>query len=359
MDGQIATELGIDTAKQYAKYAIKKSAKQGIRKVILWLINTYGLWLTLIILLIVLVLIITPMAMFTSDIFTPYGSAPYGYYDGGIGFGLSPVLGNWTVVPGGEYGANREYGSHEGIDLAAPLGTPVVAIVNGTIDFSESKLGGLAIYLNGDDGRTYVYMHLGERFGYPRKRVKAGEIIGTIGMTGVTSGPHLHFEVREKGIRINPTDFLKGIVVPGELLYREIDVQKTIGWINGYLHGRSMLATPENISVLIDVSRQFNINPNLLIAITGQEQSFVPDGSNRRILGNPFNVYGSWVSYSPGLEPSAKIAARTIVNLSKNRPPNTHPIYWLNNPDNPNGMYATDPGWWRGVTWFFHCLQQN
>jgi len=359
IEGQTAGEAAKDMAKQYAKGAVKKAAKQVAWKVILWLVGLFGWPIALLIVLIMFIALVVPMAVFTKDIFTPYGSAPYGYYDGGIGFGLSPVLGNWTIVPGGEYGATRDYGTHEGVDLAAPLGTPVVAMANGVVNFTETPLGGMTIFLNGDDGRVYVYMHLGEREGYSGMRVKVGDVIGRVGMTGHTTGPHLHFEVRVNGRPVDPMPFIKGVVAPEELLYREIDVNKTINWITGYLHSSSLLATPENINTLISVGRQFNINPNLLIAVTGQEQSFVPAGSNPRILGNPFNVYGSWESYSPGLEPSAKIAARTIVSLSNGRPEGTHPIYWLNCPGNPNGMYATDPLWWRGVTKFFDTLQKN
>jgi len=356
---QTAGVVAQDLAKQYAKSTVNKAAEKVVWKVIFWLAGLVGWPIALLILLIMFIALVVPLAVFTKDIFTPYGSAPYGYYDGGFGFGLSPILGSWTIVAGGEYGAARDYGAHEGVDLAAPLGTPVVAVANGVVNFAETSRGGMTVFLNGDDGKVYVYMHLGEREGYSGMRVKVGDVIGRVGMTGRTSGPHLHFEVRVNGQAVDPMPFIKGIVVPEELLYREIDVNKTINWITGYLHGSSLLATPENINTLINVGRQFNINPNLLVAITGQEQSFVPAGSNPRILGNPFNVYGSWEIYSPGLEVSAKIAARTIVNLSQGRPEGTHPIYWLNCRGNPNGMYATDPGWWRGVTRFFDALQNN
>lgn len=355
LEGQTAGEVGKDLAKQYTKGVVK----QTVRKAILWLAGLLGLPLTLLILLIMFIALVVPLALFTKDVFTPYGNTPYGYYDGGMGFGLSPVLGSWTVVSGGEYGAVRDYGPHEGVDLAAPLGTPVVAVAAGVIEFAETPLGGMTIFLYGDDGRVYVYMHLGEREGYSGMQVKAGDVIGRVGMTGRTSGPHLHFEVRANGRPVDPMPFIKGVVAAEELLYREIDVSRTINWITGYLRGSSLLATPENVNTLIDVGRQFNVNPNLLIAVTGQEQSFVPAGSNPRILGNPFNVYGSWEGYSPGLEPSARIAARTIVSLSRGRPEGTHPIYWLNCPGNPSGMYATDPGWWRGVTKFFDALQKT
>ncbi|MHB8156836.1 MAG: M23 family metallopeptidase, partial [Desulfocucumaceae bacterium] len=342
-----------------ARDVAKGVAKKATKNAILWLIGTIGLPFTLLILFIILIALVVPLGIFASNTFTPYGNAPYGYYDGGMGFGLSPVLGAWSVLAGGEFGAPRDYGAHEGVDLAATLGTPVVAMVSGILEFDETPLGGLAVFLKGEDERTYVYMHLGERMGYSGLRVKAGEVIGKIGMTGRTTGPHLHFEIRENGRNIDPMPILKSVILPGELLFKDIDVQRAINWINSYLHKDSLIATPENINVLIDVGRQFNINPLLLIAIIGQEQSFVPAGSSSKILGNPFNVYGSWESYSPGLETSAKVAARTIVSLSKGRPEGTHPIHWLNSVDNPNGMYATDPTWWRGVTWFLDSLQKN
>ncbi|HBV98004.1 MAG: hypothetical protein JL50_01150 [Peptococcaceae bacterium BICA1-7] len=358
-DMEMAREISKDLAREALRKAAKEGVKKGSKKLILWLVGTVGLTATIIIFVIILIAMVAVLGIFMKNTFTPYGTAPYGYYDGGMGLGLSPVLGAWSIVAGGEFGAPRDYGPHEGVDLAAPLGTPVVAMAGGVLKFDETALGGLAIFLKGDDGRTYVYMHLGKRIGYSGLRVKAGEVIGEIGMTGRTSGPHLHFEIRENGKPIDPMPFLKSIVLPEELVFKDIDAQRTIDWINSYLRKDSLIATPENLNTLIDVGRQFNVNPLLLIAITGQEQSFVPAGSSSRILGNPFNVYGSWESYSPGLETSAQVAARTIVSLSRGRPDGEHPIHWLNSAENPNGMYATDPTWWRGVTWFFNSLQTN
>jgi len=356
----LARELAKDAAKQAAKETVKKGAKKGFLRLVATIGWPYALLIILVVLMLLFAGLVVPLAMFTNNVFSPYGNAPYGYYDGGVGMGLSPVLADWVVVPGGEYNVLRDYGRHRGIDLAVPLGTPVVAVVPGIARHARSQVGGIMIHLYGDDGRVYVYMHLGERTVPDGKHVKPGEVIGRVGMTGRTTGPHLHFEVLENGSPVDPRPFINGNIALNEMAsYKTINTANTIDWINSYTKGQSLLATRDNISVLERVSREFNINPNLLIAITGQEQSFVPYGSDLRMLGNPFNVYGSWTTYSPGLETSARIAARTVTKLSRGRPEDVHPIYWLNCPDNPNGMYATDQGWWRGVTWFYNQLENN
>lgn len=99
-----------------------------------------------------------------------------------------------------DYGARRGGGrSHQGNDLLAPRGTPVVANVAGTVSRHPNRLGGLAYYLKGDDGVTYYGAHL-DSFG-AQGRVSAGTVIGTVGNTGDAVGgpPHLHFEMNPGG----------------------------------------------------------------------------------------------------------------------------------------------------------------
>ena len=75
------------------------------------------------------------------------------------------------------------------------------------------QAGGNAAYLNADDGNTYYYAHFSRYEGKPRK-VLAGDVIGYVGMTGVTTGPHLHFEIHpDGGEPVDPYALLLGLCV--------------------------------------------------------------------------------------------------------------------------------------------------
>ena len=96
-----------------------------------------------------------------------------------------------------DFGAPRGGGrAHEGTDLLAPRGTPVVASTTGFLVRHDQPRGGLAYYLRGDDGLTYYGAHLAT-FVRGDGRVRIGETIGTVGDTGnARGGPtHLHFEI--------------------------------------------------------------------------------------------------------------------------------------------------------------------
>ncbi|HEV2760617.1 MAG TPA: peptidoglycan DD-metalloendopeptidase family protein, partial [Acidimicrobiales bacterium] len=99
-----------------------------------------------------------------------------------------------------DYGAPRGGGSsHQGNDILAPTGTPVVANVGGVVTQRTGAISGLAYFLAGDDGNRYFGAHL-DSFG-ASGRVTAGTVIGTVGKTGDASGgpPHLHFEIHPGG----------------------------------------------------------------------------------------------------------------------------------------------------------------
>ena len=108
-----------------------------------------------------------------------------------------PIRGPLTFTD--SWGAPRPGGRrHEGTDLMNPYGTPNVAVVSGTFETHHSGLGGLSIYLHGDDGHTYYYAHLSEIVG-PDRRVAQGEIIGRTGSSGDATTPHTHFEFHPNG----------------------------------------------------------------------------------------------------------------------------------------------------------------
>ena len=86
-----------------------------------------------------------------------------------------------------------------GNDLLSPRGTPNVAVVNGTIETRPWAGGGVTIFLRGDDGNTYVYMHLLRIEGAVPRPVAQGELIGLVGNTGHSFGYHTHFEYHPGG----------------------------------------------------------------------------------------------------------------------------------------------------------------
>ena len=125
----------------------------------------------------------------------------------GGGSWVCPVQGSVSFTD--TYGAPRSGGrTHKGVDMFAARGTPTVAVVAGSVFFQSDPLGGLAAYVNGNDGNTYYYAHLNDYVGGGRS-VAAGEVVGHVGNTGDASDapPHLHFEIRPggpNGPRINP-----------------------------------------------------------------------------------------------------------------------------------------------------------
>ncbi len=126
----------------------------------------------------------------------------------------APVVldGSWVCPVAGPnafgdtWGAPRSGGrSHQGVDMMSPFGTPLVAVVGGTVTMKTNALGGNVVWLTGDDGNKYYYAHLSAWEGGARS-VAAGEVIGYVGATGNTTANHLHFEIHPGGgAAINPT----------------------------------------------------------------------------------------------------------------------------------------------------------
>ena len=117
----------------------------------------------------------------------------------GFGWRLHPILGTWLM--------------HSGRDLAAPEGTPVVAALSGRVVSSGDAGGyGLAVEIEHERPmRRTLYGHLSELYVKEGDRVRQGEVIGRVGSTGRSTGPHLHFEMRvpqEGGwVAIDPGEF--------------------------------------------------------------------------------------------------------------------------------------------------------
>lgn len=97
---------------------------------------------------------------------------------------------------------------HTGIDISAPSGTPVIAAGSGTV-IASRFMGGYGNCIMVDHGsKVTVYAHLSGRAVSAGQSVSAGQTIGYVGSTGMSTGPHLHFEVRVNGSLQNPVNYL-------------------------------------------------------------------------------------------------------------------------------------------------------
>ncbi len=101
----------------------------------------------------------------------------------------------------------REF--HYGLDIADRVGTPVEATADGTIIFSGHKgLLGTCVIIDHGHGITTRYGHLSKLLRKKGDKVKRGETIGLMGDTGLSTGPHVHYEVRLDGVPVNPEKYI-------------------------------------------------------------------------------------------------------------------------------------------------------
>lgn len=137
------------------------------------------------------------------------GSGPGGKQKTGQ---LGAPLRNYRITSG--YGPRRvptrgASSNHGGLDMAAPMGTPIYATHDGVVGFSGWGSGyGYNITLNGGGGMQTFYGHNSKNAVKNGQRVRQGQLIGYVGSTGVSTGPHLHYEVRINGHKVNPAGYL-------------------------------------------------------------------------------------------------------------------------------------------------------
>ena len=99
---------------------------------------------------------------------------------------------------------------HNGVDLAANLGTPVYATRSGTVTVADYEWDGAGnyVFINHGDGFSSVYMHMDYYIVSVGEYVSAGEVIGYVGTTGLSEGPHLHFGIAYNGAYVNPAHYI-------------------------------------------------------------------------------------------------------------------------------------------------------
>jgi murein DD-endopeptidase MepM/ murein hydrolase activator NlpD len=117
-------------------------------------------------------------------------SSPYGKRD-------NPISGERTF--------------HSGVDLSATPGMPIRATADGVVSYSGwTQFGGNVVVVEHGCGFSTAYAHNRSNAVKVGQRVKRGEIVGYIGSSGKSTGPHVHYEVWERGKRVNPIKFLQG-----------------------------------------------------------------------------------------------------------------------------------------------------
>lgn len=125
----------------------------------------------------------------------------------GVYLAKNPVVGNITS----RYGAREKIRdhTHQGLDIAAKIGTKIQAVADGKVTYS-GELGGYGnlIKINHGNGVETYYGHCSKIYVKVGTEVKAGDIIGLVGSTGNSTGPHLHLEVRLNGKVLDPLDYL-------------------------------------------------------------------------------------------------------------------------------------------------------
>lgn len=162
-----------------------------------------------------------------------------GLYDvtmGGAHSLLFPVLGGGLAAVGSWFGDGRDGGSrrHEGIDIFAARGTPVLAVAHGYVaSVRTTPVGGKVVWLTDDRrGISYYYAHLDEQLVREGSYVSAGDTVGTVGTTGNAQGtrPHLHFGVYRPGtIAMDPAPLLSGVAI-AEGVAAEVPVETLGQW---------------------------------------------------------------------------------------------------------------------------------
>ena len=98
---------------------------------------------------------------------------------------------------------------HAGMDFTAPRGTPIFATGKGTVIQADSKASGYGRHVRIDHGYGYItlYAHMSKMAVEEGDKVNRGDIIGYVGNTGLSAGPHCHYEVRKNGEPVNPVNF--------------------------------------------------------------------------------------------------------------------------------------------------------
>ena len=119
----------------------------------------------------------------------------YTRFSSPFGWRIHPIYGDWRF--------------HYGIDLAAPSGSPIYATRSGKVTRTTyDSSSGYYVVLNHGDGFESKYLHMTHYIVSPGQSVSAGQVIGYVGSTGASTGPHLHFSIMYNGQHVNPAKYI-------------------------------------------------------------------------------------------------------------------------------------------------------
>ncbi|ADI00246.1 hypothetical protein [Salisediminibacterium selenitireducens] len=140
--------------------------------------------------------------------------------------------------------------------------------------------------------------------------------------------------------------------LPADMQYQDVPTEELRLWLD---ERQSKLASEERLSTIIQTAGDFNIHPYVIVAIAGQEQSFVPRDHPYadEIINNPYNVFHSWRDYNTDLQDATEIVSRTITTLSADRPEGMDVFEWMNR------KYAEHDEWWIGVRQIYDQLHNE
>jgi murein DD-endopeptidase MepM/ murein hydrolase activator NlpD len=120
---------------------------------------------------------------------------------------LMPLRANFQITT---YYEQRWGTFHFGVDLACPEGTPFYASHAGTVKLARFNGGyGNEIELDNGNGILVIYGHASALLVSEGQHVEAGQLIGLVGTTGYSTGPHLHYEITQNGVEFDPMKFMK------------------------------------------------------------------------------------------------------------------------------------------------------
>lgn len=121
---------------------------------------------------------------------------PYYTLSSPFGMRLHPILGIYRM--------------HNGIDMSCATGTPIYATRSGIVSYTDYEEDGAGYYvqINHGDGYKSIYMHMTHYIVSMGDRVETGQIIGYVGSTGLSDGPHLHFGISYNGTYVNPVEYI-------------------------------------------------------------------------------------------------------------------------------------------------------
>ena len=137
---------------------------------------------------------------------------PEKYYQGKF---MRPIGGRVSMPFGlDEFINGYESGKHRGLDFAAAAGTPIKASNSGIVRLAEYlPAHGNAVVIDHGQGIFTYYAHMSKIIATMGEKVKKGEVIGLVGATGVATGPHLHFSMSLHNLRVDPKQWLDGVII--------------------------------------------------------------------------------------------------------------------------------------------------